>query len=165
MDATRFAARYSHHTLPPREKREVSAVMEVRPMPPGVGATLYRPGRRPEHAVSTHSDAVVAHPVVLALLDRTPPAMRSVFHGRCPDVLLLSVVAAEAEASLAAEGAAPVFGAVLAQMRSLLRDSLLTAVLLREPHDASDGRPIPPCSSCAPALTALGVRSDGPAPR
>ncbi|MGC9436784.1 YwqJ-related putative deaminase [Streptomyces sp. MH13] len=134
-------------------------------MPPGVGATLYRPGRRPEHAVSTHSDAVVAHPVVLALLDRTPPAMRSVFHGRCPDVLLLSVVAAEAEASLAAEGAAPVFGAVLAQMRSLLRDSLLTAVLLREPHDASDGRPIPPCSSCAPALTALGVRSDGPAPR
>ncbi len=133
--------------------------------PPGVGATLYRPGRHPEQKVSAHTATVPAHPAVLALLDRTEPAMRSAFHGRCPDVLLLSAVAAEAETSLTVEGlAAWTTETLLERLRRLLRGSLLTAVLLREPHDPAGGRPIPPCSSCAPALVALGVRYDGPVP-
>ncbi|MFD9421401.1 MULTISPECIES: YwqJ-related putative deaminase [unclassified Streptomyces] len=102
------------------------------------------------------------HPTVSALLDRTGPAMRSVFHGRRPEALLLSQVAVEAEASLAAEGA---YGsdenAVLDHMRQLLRGAVVSAMPLREPNDPVHERPIPPCSSCAPAPAALGVGGPG----
>ncbi|MFI6581989.1 YwqJ-related putative deaminase [Embleya sp. NPDC050493] len=127
-------------------------------LPPGVGAALQRPGMEPMTAVGAHTTSVDLHPAVTALLDRTEPAMRSVFHGRCPDALLLSEVAVEAEASLAAEGTHdPDHEVVLDRMRDLLRGAAIAAILLREPNDPAHERPIPPCSSCAPALAALGV--------
>ncbi|WP_406282573.1 YwqJ-related putative deaminase [Embleya sp. NBC_00896] len=127
-------------------------------MPPGIGAALQRVGTETMTAVSAHTTTVNLHPAVAALLDRTEPAMRSMFHGRCPEALLLSRVAVEAEASLAAEGThAPDHELVLARMRQLLRGAVVAAMLLREPNDPHHERPIPPCSSCAPALAALGV--------
>ncbi|MET7298747.1 YwqJ-related putative deaminase [Embleya sp. NPDC005575] len=127
-------------------------------LPPGVGAALQRPDMEPMTAVSAHTAIVDLHPAVAALLDRTGPEMRSVFHGRCPDALLLSQVAVEAEASLAAEGTHdPDHEVVLDRMRHLLRGAALAAILLREPNDPAHERPIPPCSSCAPALADLGV--------
>ncbi|MGC0421683.1 YwqJ-related putative deaminase [Embleya sp. AB8] len=128
------------------------------PPPPGVGAALQRTGMEPMTAVSAHTTTVELHPAVSALLDRTGPESRSVFHGRCPEALLLSRVAVEAEASLAAEGIHEVdHELVLDRMRQLLRGAVLAAILLREPNDPAHERPIPPCSSCAPALAALDV--------
>ncbi|MCX4679297.1 YwqJ-related putative deaminase [Streptomyces sp. NBC_01433] len=128
-------------------------------MPPGVGATLRRAGAATMTVVSAHTTTVNVHPSVSALLDRTGPSMRSVFHGRCPEALLLSRVAVEAEASLAAEGTYESDeNAVLDRMRQLLRGAVVTAMLLPEPNDPVHERPIPPCTSCAPALAALEVR-------
>ncbi|MBD0669461.1 hypothetical protein BU198_01690 [Streptomyces sp. CBMA156] len=98
-------------------------------------------------------------PAVQSLLDRVGPAMRSLFHGRCPDAVLLSQVAAEARAALVAEGVDhPANARVLDRTATLLSGAVIAATLVREWGDPAHGRPIPPCSSCAPVLEALGVR-------
>ncbi|MFF4922549.1 MULTISPECIES: YwqJ-related putative deaminase [unclassified Kitasatospora] len=128
-------------------------------IPPGVGAALLRPGAEAVTATSTHTATTDAHPAVRSLLDRTAPAMRSLFHGRCPEVVLLSRVAAEARAALVAEGVHdPGHDRVIERMGLLLSGAVIAGILLREPGDPAHERPIPPCSSCAPALDALGVR-------
>ncbi|MFF1907750.1 YwqJ-related putative deaminase [Kitasatospora sp. NPDC058218] len=126
---------------------------------PGVAATLVRPGSGQVTASSVHSAATTAHPAVRFLLDRVDPAMRSAFHGRCPEVVLLSGIAAEAQASLTADGVHdPGPARILDRMSLLLSGAVIAGRLLREWGDPVHERPIPPCSSCAPALDALGVR-------
>ncbi|MFI6850504.1 YwqJ-related putative deaminase [Kitasatospora sp. NBC_00085] len=133
---------------------------------PGVAAALLRPGAEPVTATSTHTATTDVHPALQTLLDKTAPAMRSVFHGRCPEAVLLSQVAAEAQASLVADGVHdPEHAQIIDRMSLLLSGAVIAGMLLRESGEPAHERPIPPCSSCAPALDALGVRAvEVPAP-
>lgn len=103
----------------------------------------------------------VLHPIVQDFLDALPVAQRERFAGRCPEPVLISrhLTAVEANRGKRASRKPLTQG----EARKALRGAKLTSRRIREDGDPTHGAYAPPCRSCAPLLSHLGVKPVDPA--